>query len=58
MSLVEMKDFNVLRKNKSFFEQPTNKNIWKSCRNVRNKNYVTENLLDHLYHKKCYNSLL
>ena len=57
MPLVEIKDFNTLIDNKSFFNQPV-KNKQKVYEKLtemsRNDNYTTGNLLDYLYHQKYY----
>ena len=51
--LVEIKDFNELINNKSFFDQPV-KNIQeayeKNVKIPRDNNYTTGNFLDYLYH--------
>ena len=57
MSLVEIKDFNVLIDNKPFFDLPV-KNKQEAYGNLtevsRNDDYATGNLLDFLYHQKYY----
>ena len=57
MSSVEMKDFNALVDNKSFFDQPV-KNKQEASEKLiemsRNDNYITRNLLDYFYHQNCY----
>ena len=57
MSLVEIKDFDVLIDNKPFFDQPA-KNKQKVDKKFvemsRNDEYPTGNLLDYLYHQKYY----
>ena len=57
MPLVEIKDFNALIDNKPFFEQPVkNKQeaYGKPIEMSKNYVYTTGNLLDYLYHQKCY----
>ena len=54
MSLVEIKDFNVLIDNKPFLYQPIkNKQeaYEKPVEISRNNDYTTENLLGYLYHQ-------
>ena len=57
MPLVQIKDFNVLIDNKPFFDQPV-KNKQEAYEKLiemsRNDDYTTGNLLDYLYHQKCY----
>ena len=57
MSLAEIKYFNVLIDNKTFFEQPV-KNKQKTYEKLiemsRNDDYTTVNLLDYLYHQSSY----
>ena len=54
MSLIEIKDFNALINNKSFFDQPV-KNKQEAYEKLiemsRNDNYTTNNLLDFSYHQ-------
>ena len=45
MPLVEIKDFNVLSDNKTFFDQPVKS---------RQEDYTTGNLLDFSYHQNYY----
>ena len=57
MPLVEIKDFNTLIDNKSFFNQPVKnkKKVYEKLTEMsRNDNYTTGNLLDYLYHQKYY----
>ena len=56
MSLVEVKDFNVLIDNKPFFDQTvkTNKKHMKNSSKCQEMMTTTENLLDYLYHQKYY----
>ena len=57
MSLVEIKDFNVLIDNKPFLYQPMkNKQeaYEKPVEISRNNDYTTENLLGYLYHQNCH----
>ena len=50
MPLIEIKDVNALIDNKPFFDQPV-KNKHKACEElVKNDDYLTGNLLDHLSH--------
>ena len=55
MSSVEIKDFNVLSNNKSFFD-PSVKNKQEAYEKLlemwRNDDYTTTNSLDYLYHQK------
>ena len=57
MSLIEIKDFNALINNKSFFDQPV-KNKQEAYEKLiemsRNDNYTTNNLLDFSYHQNYY----
>ena len=57
MQLVEIKDFNALITNKSFFDQPV-KNKQEAYEKLvevsRNNNYSKGNLLDYLYHQNYY----
>ena len=57
MSLVDIKDFNALIDNKTFFDQPV-KNRQEAYEKLievsRNDDYTTGNLLDYLYHKNYY----
>ena len=55
MPLVEIKNFNALIDNKPFFNQPLKTNM-KRMKNLLkcNDDYTTGNLLDYLYHQKCY----
>ena len=57
MTLVEIKDFNVLIDNKPFFDQPV-KNKQEAYEKLiemsRNDDYTTGHLLDYLYHQKYY----
>ena len=53
----EIKDFNALIDNKLFFAQPTkNKQVtYKKLVEIpRNANYTAGNVLEYLYHQKCY----
>ena len=56
MSLVEVKDFNVLIDNKPFFDQTvkTNKKHMKNSSKCQEMMTTTEKLLDYLYHQKYY----
>ena len=55
MSLVEIKDFNVLINNRSFFDQPVeNKKRTKNLLKCQDDDYTTGSLLDYLYHQKYY----
>ena len=57
MLLVEIKNFNALINNKSFFDQPVkNKQevYQKPIEMSRNDDYTTGNLLDFLYHQNYY----
>ena len=57
MPLVQIKDFNALIDNKSFFDQPIKANkeyIKKLVEMPRYVDYTTGNLLDYLYHQKYY----
>ena len=55
MTLIEIKDFNPLIDNKRFFDQPV-KNKQEASEKLiemqRNDSFITENLLDYLYHQK------
>ena len=57
MPLVEIKDFNALIGNKPFLDQPV-KNKKEAYEKLiemsRNDDYAKGNLLDYLYHRKCY----
>ena len=57
MLLVEIKNFNTLINNEILFHQPV-KNKQDSYEKIiemsRNDAYTTGNLLDYLYHQKCY----
>ena len=57
MSLVEIKDFNVLIDNKPFSDHPV-KNKQQAYKKLvvmsRNNDYTTWNLLNYLYHQKYY----
>ena len=57
MPLVEIKDFNALVANKSFFDQLV-KNKQEAYEKLvemsRNNDYTTKNLLDYLYHQNYY----
>ena len=57
MPLVEIKDFDTLIDNKSFFDQPV-KNEQEANEKLvemsRNNDNTTGNLLDYLYHQKYY----
>ena len=57
MPLVEIKDFNALIDNKTFFDQPV-KNKKEAYEKLiemsRNNDYTAGNLLDYLYHQNCY----
>ena len=46
--LVQIKNSDALIDNKPFFDQPIKIN------KKRMKNYATGNVLDYLYHQKCY----
>ena len=55
--LVEIKDFNALIDNKSFFDQPVKSKqeaYEKLIKMSRNDDCTTVNLLDYLHHKKYY----
>ena len=57
MSLAEIEDFNVLIKNKYFFDQSrksTQGGYEKLVGMSRNDDYTTENLLHCSYHQNCY----
>ena len=57
MSLVEIKYFNALIDNKSFFDQPVKDKqeaYKKLIKMSRNNNYRTGNLLDFSYHQNYY----
>ena len=57
MPVVQIKYFNVLIDNKSFFDQPVkNKKepYEKLIEILRNYDYTAGNLLDYLYHQKYY----
>ena len=57
MSLIEIKDFNVLIDNKPFFDQPVrNKQeaFEKLVEMSKNNGCATGNLLDYLYHQNYY----
>ena len=56
MPLVEIKDFNVLSDDKTYFDEPV-KNKQEAYENFdisRNNIYTTEKVLDYLYHQKYY----
>ena len=60
MPLVEIKDFNPLIDNKPFFDQSVKnkQNAYEKLIEMsRNNDYTTGNLLDYLYHQKCYKLL-
>ena len=54
--MVEIKDFNVLIDNKSFYDQPVKKQeaYEKLAEVSRNNDYTTGNLLDYFYHQNNY----
>ena len=55
MLLVEIKDFNLLINNKSFFDQPVKHKqeaYEKLIEMSRSDDYTTGNLLDYLHHQK------
>ena len=57
MPLVEMKNFNSLFKNKSFFDQPVKKqtrSVWKTRWNIKKWWLYKGNLLDYLQHQNNY----
>ena len=60
MPPVEIKNFNLLINNKLFFDQPiknTEEANEKLAKMSRNKEYITGNVLDCLYHRAIINSL-
>ena len=57
MPLVEIKDFNALIDNKTFFDQllKNKKEAYEKLIEMsRNNDYTAGNLLDYLYHQNCY----
>ena len=55
--LVEIKDFNAFIDNKPFFDQlvKNKQEVYEKLTKMsRNDDYTTGNLLDYLYHQKCY----
>ena len=57
MSLLEIKDFNALTDNESYFDQPVKSKqeaYGKLIEMSRNDNYTTGNLLDFSYHQNYY----
>ena len=60
MILAEIKDFNVLIRNESFFEQLV-RSKEKACGKLiemsRNNDYTTKTLLDYLYHQNYYKNI-
>ena len=57
MPLVEIKYFNALFDNRSFFDQPvkSKQEVYEKLVEIsRNNVYTTGNLLDYLYRQKCY----
>ena len=57
VSLLEIKDFNALTDNESYFDQPVKSKqeaYGKLIEMSRNDNYTTGNLLDFSYHQNCY----
>ena len=57
LPLVEIKGFDTLINNKSFFDHPV-KSKQEACEKLiemsKNDDYTTGNLLDYLYHQKYY----
>ena len=57
MSLVKIKDFNVLTDNEPVFDQKVKnkQKEYEKCVDMsRNNGYTAGNLLDYLYHQNCY----
>ena len=56
MLLIEIKDFNELIDNKSFFDQPVKKYIyiWKLVKMSRKDGYTKGNLSNYVYHQNKY----